>query len=170
VKTRWQEMQTKYWHSRSAQERQIIAVAAMLLLPLIYYFLLWQPAHHALNNLHKTLPKLQAQSLKIKEQASAIVALRHQAPLVALDASALKASIEASALRLQIRSSLTTLDTQEPNAVRITCDAISFAAWLSLLRDLQQAQQIRASAISISALPQEGMVKLSATLTNGSTP
>jgi len=170
VKTRWQEMQTKYWHNRSAQERQMIGVAAMLFVPFVYYFLLWQPAHHALNNLHKTLPKLQAQSLKLTEQASAIEALRHRPPLAPLDASALKASIEESALRLQLLSSLTTLDTQEPNGVRITCEAISFVGWLSLLRDLQQAQQIRTSAISISALPQAGMVKLSATLTNGSAP
>ncbi len=168
MKTRWKELRSKHWNSRSTQERRTLFIAFTLLLPIVYYFLLWQPAHRAVAKLHTTLPALQAQSLKLKDQAAEIDALRHRPQLAALDATALKSSIEESALRHQLHTSITSLDAQEPNGVRITCNAISFASWLGWLRDLQQEQHIRIGSISVSALPQAGMVKISATLTNGS--
>ncbi len=145
----------------------MITLAAIVLLPIIYYFLLWQPAHRAVAKLHNTLPALQLQSVKLSAQAAEVEALRHRPQLAALDASVLKTSIEDLALRLQLRASITTLEAQEPNGVRIACDSVSFAAWLDFLRDLQQEQHIRASSISITATPQVGMVKINATLTNG---
>lgn len=168
MKTRWQELRSKHWSSRSAQERRALLIASALLLPLVYYFLLWQPAHRAVAKLHATLPTLQAQSLKLKDQAAEIDSLRHRPQLAALDATALKSSIEESALRYQLRASISSLDTQEPNGVHITCDAIPFTSWLEWLRGLQQEQHIRIDSISVSPLPQAGMVKINATLTNGS--
>lgn len=167
MKTRWQELRAKHWSNRSARERRTIALASALLLPIVYYFLLWQPAQRAVAKLHSTLPALQAQAIKLGDQATEVDVLRHRPQLAALDAQALKSSIEASALRQHLRASITSLDAQEPNGVRLTCDAISFAAWLAWLRELQQEQHIRADSVSISALPQTGMVKISATLVNG---
>jgi len=167
MKTRWQELQAKHWLSRSAHERRMILIAAVVLLPVIYYFLLWQPARQAVAKLHDKLPVLQAQAAKLKDQASKVDALRHRPQQAALDASALKVSIEESAQRHQLRASINTLEAQEPNGVRITCDAIAYATLLAWLRDLQQEQHIRAESISITALPQSGMVKISATLSNG---
>ena len=167
MKTRWQELSSKHWNNRPVQERRIIAIASTLLFPIVFYFLLWQPAHHAVAMLHNTLPVLQAQALKLREQSAEVDALRHRPELAALDATALKSSIAESAARHQLRASITSLETQEPNGARITCDAVSFALWINWLRELEQEQHIRAEAISISALPQSGMVKVSATLNNG---
>jgi general secretion pathway protein M len=168
MKTRWQELRDKHWNTRSAQERRTILLAATVLTPVIYYFMLWQPAHQALAKLHVTVPLLQAQLAKLTEQAAEVEALRHRPQLAALDAMALKTSVEESAQRHQLRASISTLEIQEPNGVRIACDAIPFAAWLNWLRDLQQEQHIRADSVSIAALPQSGMVKISATLSNES--
>lgn len=167
MKTRWQELRSKYWETRPVQDRRAIMLAAVVLLPVIYYFLLWQPAHHAVSKLHDSIPVLQAQLVKLTGQAAEAEALRHRPQLAALDAVALKSGIEESAQRHQLRTAIGSLEVQEPNSVRITCDAISFFAWLNWLRDLQQEQHIRAEAVSISALPQSGMVKINATLSNG---
>ena len=167
MKTRWQEIRAKHWSTRPAQERQMLLITAILLLPVIAYFLLWQPAHRGVAKLHDTLPMLQAQSLKLQDQAAEVDELHHRPQLATLDVTALKSTIEESASRHQIRAVITTLDVQEPNGIRITCDAIPFAQWLAWLRDLQQEQHIRADSISISSLPQAGMVKISATLTSG---
>lgn len=166
MKTRWQEWRSKHWDSRSAQERRTVTLAAIVLLPIAYYFLLWQPAHHALAKLHGNVPALQAQAAKLHEQAAEVDSLRHRPQLAALDMPALKSSIDESAQRHQLRGSITTLETQEPNGVHIACEAIPFVAWLAWLRDLQQEQHIRADSVSVSALPQSGMVKISATLIN----
>lgn len=168
MKTRWQELRDKHWSPRPAQERRTILLAVIVLTPILYYFMLWQPAHQALAKLHVSVPVLQAQSAKLTEQAAEVEALRHRPQLAALDAQALKTSVEESAQRHQLRAAITTLEIQEPNGVRIACDAISFAAWLNWLRDLQQEQHIRADSVSIAALPQSGLVKVSASLNNGS--
>lgn len=167
MKTRLQELRDKHWNPRSAQERRTILWSAIVLTPVLYYFMLWQPAHQALAKLHTTMPVLQAQSAKLTEQAAEVEALRHRPQLAALDAAALKTSVDESAQQHQLRAAINALETQEPNGVRVTCDAISFTAWMAWLRELQQEQHIRADSISISALPQTGMVKISATLSNG---
>jgi len=167
MKTRWIELRAKYWNNRPAQERRIILIVSLFVLPVVYYYLLWQPAHVAVAKLSVTLPSLQAQATKLQDQALEVDMLHHRPALVALDAVALKTSISESATRHHSSAFITSLEVQEPNSVRITCDAISFAMWVSWLRELEQEQHIRADAISISALPQAGMVKISATLSNG---
>ncbi len=167
MKTRWLELRTQYWSNRTVRERRVIAIVGLLLFPVVYYYLLWQPAHVAVSKLHYTLPALQAQAGKLQDQATEIEMLRHRPTLVTLDAQALKSSIAESASRHQLSTFITGLEVQEPNAARITCDAISFATWITWLRELEQEQHIRAEAISISTLSQAGMVKISATLSNG---
>ena len=147
----------------------MIALVAALLLPIAYYLLLWQPAQRAVAKLHSTLPTLQAKAIKLADQAIEVDALRHRPQLAVLDTTALKSSIEDAAVRSHLRTSITSLEAQEPNGVRITCDAISFATWLAWLRELQQDLHIRAESVSVSALPQTGTVKISATLVNGVT-
>lgn len=167
MKTRWKELRSKYWNGRTAQEKRVIIVSGVVLIPVIYYFFLWQPAHNAVTKLKKTIPILQAQSLKMIDQASEVDALRHRPLLAGLDAAALKSSIIDSASRYQLSSALTSFELLKSNGVRITCDSISFAALISWLHVLEQEQHIRPDSISITALPQSGMVKISATLTNG---
>lgn len=170
MKTRWQELRNKHWTNRTAQERFLILTLSAVLTPVVYYFLLWQPAHLAVGQLEQTLPTLRAQSLKLLDQATEVEALRHRPQLAALDSVALKISLEDSAQRKQLRSSITSIEMQESNGVRITCDAISFNLLLTWMRDIQQEQHIRAESLSIVALPQTGMVKVNATFTNGSNP
>ncbi len=167
MKTRWQELRSKYWISRTSQEKRFIVLAISFLLPIIFYFLLWQPAHSSVTKLNKSIPILQSQSIKIVDQASEVNSLRHRPVLAALDSVALKSSIIDSASRHQLSPSITSIDVLKSNGLHITCDAISFASLINWLHELEQEQHIRADSISISALPQSGMVKVSATLTNG---
>ena len=93
--------------------------------------------------------------------------LRHRPKPALLDAVALKSAIEDSALRHNLREAISTLDLQQPNAVRISFVSVSFEQWLRWLRALQQEQHIRADSVSVATLSQAGMVKVSATLVNG---
>ena len=167
MKTRWKDLRSKHWNGRSAQEKKLIILASMILIPVIFYLILWQPAHNAVTKLRNTIPILQAQSLKMNNQASEVDSLRHRPVLAALDSVSLKSSIIDSATRNQVYAAITSIDAIKSNSVRITCDEISFSSLISWLHDLEIEQHIRPDSISISALPQSGMVKISATLTNG---
>lgn len=169
MKARWEKFKKRHWDGRSARERQILVFCALALAPLAAYSLLWQPAHTASAKLRASAPDLRAQAERVRAQVAEVGMLRHRPHPAVLDSAALKLAIEASAARHQLRGALSTLDAVEPRAVRISLASVSFEQWLGWLRDLQQEQHIRADSVSVAALPQTGMVKISATLTNGGT-
>ena len=112
---------------------------------------------------------MRAQAAHLRAQAIEAETVRHQPHSTVLDANALKTAIEESAVRHQVRNAISSLDVQQPNAVRITVTAISFEQWVTWLRSLQQEQHIRVESTGIVPLPQTGMVKINATLINGGT-
>jgi len=167
MSARWQAFKKRHWDGRAANERRAIALGALILAPLLGYFLLWQPAHVANTKLQTSVPALRIQAAHLRTQAAEADSLRHLPHPALLDANALKTAIDESALRHQMREALTSLDAQPPNAVRITLAAVSFEQWINWLRSLQQEQHIRAESVGIAALPQTGVVRINATLTNG---
>lgn len=167
MKARWLAFKKRHWDGRAARERRALALVAVVLLPVVAYSVLWQPAHSANAKLRSAVPEMRAQAQQLRSQTDEVAMLRHRPHPAVLEASDLKAAVEASAQRHKMRAAITTLDAQEPNALRITLAAVSFEQWLGWLRDLEQEQHIRAESAGIAALPQSGMVRISATLTNG---
>jgi len=47
MKAHLKTLRLQYWDSRPMNERRAIGIGALFLLPLLAYFLLWQPAHDA---------------------------------------------------------------------------------------------------------------------------
>lgn len=165
MNSRWQNFVQKNWQSRPASERRTLVIGSWVLSPLIFYFLLWQPAHQAVQKLNVNLPILRAQSVKLHEQRAEVEALRHRPQPATLETSALKNAVEQSATTHGIRSALSVIENQAPNAVRIASDGISFEKWLNWQRELQKEQQVRIDSVALTALPQAGLIKLNATLT-----
>ncbi len=114
----------KHWLSRTSSERQILTFASAILLPLLTYLLLWQPAHTAVEKLHLNLPVMRAQALQLQAQAAEVARLRHLPKPAVLDTRSLKSAVEATATRYKIRDAISVLDAQEPNAVQISLAAI----------------------------------------------
>lgn len=167
MKANWLLLKKRYWDSRSAQEQQILKIFVWGVTPVLLYFILWQPAHSAVKKLHVSVPLIHADAERLRNQADEVEMLRHRPQPALLDAVAMKSAVEESALRHEIHEAISTLDLQQPNAVRITFVAVSFEQWLRWLSALQQEQHIRADSVSVSMLSQSGMVKISATLVNG---
>lgn len=167
MKAKWLSFRKNNWDLRSPQERKALKYAAWALIPVLIYLVLWQPAHTSVNKLHVTVPAMMVEAERLRAQADEVEVLRHRPKPALLDAVALKSAIEDSALRHNLRETISSLDLQQPNAVRISFASVSFEQWLRWLRALQQEQHIRADSVSVAMLPQAGMVKISATLING---
>lgn len=168
MKARMQTLRQQHWDKRPLHERRAILFGAAIVLPLFAYFLLWQPSHDAASQLHRKLPQLRIQADQMQQVSGQIEALRHRPQLAVMDALAVKLAVESSAATHG--ASLTSLDAQEPNGVRITLSEISFATLLIWLRELQTSQHIRVDSISVTRLSAPGMVAVRATLTNGVAP
>ena len=167
MKARWLAFKKRYWDGRAAQERRAIAIGALILSPVVAYFMLWQPAHVANAKLLASIPAMRTQAAHLRTQAVEAETVRHLPHPAVLDANALKAAIEESAVRHQLRGAISSLDAQPPNVVRMTLDSVSFEQWINWLRSLQQEQHIRVASTGIAPLPQSGLVKINATLING---
>ena len=167
MKARWLELKKRWWDGRPAADKRALTIAAWVLIPLAAWFVLWRPAHVAAGKLSADIPALRAQAEKVRAQGEEAAALRHAPQPALLDAPALKTAVEESAARHQLRGALTSIDAQPPNAARITLTAVPFDQWLIWMRDLQREQHIRVDSAAVAALPQAGMVRINATLTNG---
>ncbi|MHB1115201.1 type II secretion system protein GspM [Sideroxydans sp.] len=164
MKARIERLKAAHWDSLSAAEQKTIRRGAGLLLPLLAYGLLWQPAHDALPKLQDSLPSVRAQAAQMAMQASEVQELRQRAELAVLDRDALKSAVERSAEG----SGLSLIVTPgEQNSVHISADAISFERWLQWLHTIGHTQHIRVSTAILAASPVPGMIKMQATLSNG---
>lgn len=170
LKTRWQQFRKTSWDSRSTQDRRALMAAAVVLAPILVYFVLWQPAHAGVARLEEKLPAMRTQAGLMKREVREIEVLQQQAKPTMLNPTEMKTIIENSAEASQLRSAIQSLEGMEPNGVRISFSSVPYALWLNWIRRLQQEQHIRVNTLSVVALQTEGMVKIDATLVNGVTP
>jgi general secretion pathway protein M len=164
MKARIAQLRTAHWDTLSAAEQKTIRHGAWLLLPLLAYGLLWQPAHDALPKLQASLPSLRAQAGQMAMQAGEVQKLRQRAQLAVLDSDALKQFVERSAAEAGL-SLIVTPGVQ--NSVHISAEALSFEQWLQWLHTVERAQHVRVANAMLSASPVPGQVKIQATLSNG---
>jgi general secretion pathway protein M len=164
MKSKIAQLKAAHWDTLSATEQKTILRGSWILVPLLMYGLLWQPAHQALPKLQAALPQLRAQADQMQALAGQAQSLRQQAQLAVLDSDALKIAVERSAKEANLPLLVVP---GEQNSVRISADNIAFAQWLQWQRTLESTQHIRVASAMLVASPEPGMVKVQATLTNG---
>ncbi len=155
------------WDGLSASEQRTLTWGAGLLLPILAYVVLWQPAHSALDKLHKSLPPLRAQMVQMKVQSDEVQSLRQHTQPAVLDGAAMKKIVESAAAREGWAAPAFLLELTEQNDVRIIAESVSFSRWLHFLRELETTHHIRVATISIAPSSAQGVVKVSGTLTSG---
>lgn len=164
MKKVFSQLKARHWDKLSATEQKTVTRGAWVLVPLLVYGLLWQPAHDALPRLQATLPQLRAQADQMQSLAEQAQSLRQQAQLAVLDSDALKTAVEKSA---KLANLPLVVVPGERNSVRISADNVEFARWLQWLQTLEASQHLRILSAMLVASPEAGMVKVQATLTNG---
>lgn len=155
------------WNGLSAPEQRTLTWGASILLPILAYAVLWQPAHGALDKLHKGLPLLRAQLAQMRTQSDEVQSLRQRAQPAVPDGAAMKKIVESAAAQEGWAAPAFLLELTEQNDVRVVAESVSFSRWLHFLRELEATHHIRVATISISPSSAQGVVKVSGTLTNG---
>jgi len=164
MKNKFLQLKALHWDTLSATEQKTILRGSWVLLPLLMYGLLWQPAHEALPKVQAALPHLRAQADQMQSLAGQAQSLRQKAQLAVLDSDALKTAVEKSAKEANLPLLVVP---GEQNSVRISAESLAFARWLQWQHSLELNQHIRVSTAMLVASPEPGMVKVQATLTNG---
>lgn len=163
MKNALSQLRQRHWDTLSASEQKTIKRGAYVLIPMLMYGLLWQPAHQSLPKLQDELPRIRAQAAQMQQLAQQVQTLRLRAQPAVLDAIAMQRvveqSVKASGLPLEVTPG-------EPNRVRIHAESISFAEWLNWVRELETVQHLRISGATLVAT-EPGRVSVQAVLSNG---
>ncbi|HLP97885.1 MAG TPA: type II secretion system protein GspM [Sideroxyarcus sp.] len=167
MKARMTELKARYWDALSAEQQRTLSWGGWILAPLLAYGLLWQPAHDAVAKLQPVLSRLRAQAMQMQTQATEAQSLRRRAQPAVLEGDKMKSAVEAMAAKEGWRAPGFSVELAEQNNVRVVAERLMFVQWLRWLNDLEQVHHIRVDTVTVSALPESGMVRVSATLTNG---
>lgn len=147
----------KLWESRAPRERRFTAVLAIILGVTLYLWLVTE-ADRARAQLRASVPALQAQAVRLEQQASEHERLRAAPPPAAssIDLSTLvQTQVDAAGLS----HTLVSIDSADDNQVRVVFSAVPFADWLDWAAAMQ-LQQVRFDGGRIEALPEPGMVRV----------
>lgn len=155
------------WASLSASEQNTLKWGAVVVLPILFYLILWQPAHTNVGKLQTSVLQMRAQLTQIQAQAVEIQTLRQGTHPAVLEGDALRRIVTEAAEAAGWTAPMFVIEQAEKQAVRITAENIAFASWVKFLRDIDNAHHIRADSLTVAPQPTHGMVKVNATLVNG---
>lgn len=156
----------KLWRSRAPRERMVIAVLAVVVAAAAYVWLL-QSAGQGRAKLTASVAALRTQAALLDQQAAEYARLR-AAPAAAA-ASDLRTLVQARADAARLSGALTRIEAADPDHVRVTFGAVSYADWLGWVAALQ-AQHVRLEAARIEALAAPGLVSVTASLARATAP
>jgi type II secretory pathway component PulM len=155
------------WSALTASEQNTVKWGAAIVLPSLFYLILWQPAHTNVAKLQTSVPHLRAQLAQMQAQAVEVQTLRQGAHPAVLEGDALRHIVASAAETASWVAPMFVIEQADKQGVRVTAENIAFASWVKFLRELDSAHHIRADSLTVDPLPTSGMVKVSATLTNG---
>jgi type II secretory pathway component PulM len=155
------------WAALTASEQYMVKWGAVIVLPILFYLLLWQPAHTQVAKLQTSVPQMRAQLVQLQAQAVEVQTLRQGAHPAVLEGDALRHIVTSVAVAAGWEAPMFVIEQTDKHAVRITAESIVFASWVKFLREIDISHHIRADALTLTPSPTTGMVRVSATLTNG---
>jgi general secretion pathway protein M len=162
MKAKLEEM----WKSRTPRERSVITGLVIILILASYGWFVTS-AHQVRARLHSSMATLRAQAAQLRQDVSEYERLRAAppAPITPVD---LRILIKSQADALGVSRSLVEPEMEGSDQIRVVLNSLPFADWLSLVAAMQM-QRVRLENSRIQALPEPGMVSVTATF-NRSTP
>lgn len=155
------------WTALTASEQRMLKWGVAVVLPALFYLLLWQPAHTNVAKLRMSVPQMRAQLVQIQAQAVEVQTLRQGTHPAVLEGDALRHIVTGAAQAAGWTAPMFVIEQADKQAVRVTAESIEFARWLKFLRELDSAHHIRVDSLAVTPSPTTVMVMVSATLTNG---
>jgi type II secretory pathway component PulM len=155
------------WAALTASEQNMVQWGAAFVLPILFYLILWQPAHTNVAKLQTSVPQLRAQLAQIQAQAVEVQTLRQGAHPAVMEGDALRRIVTGASEAAGWAAPMFVIEQVDKQAVRVTAENIAFASWVKFLHELDSSHHIRVDSLTVTPQPSSGMVKVNATLVNG---
>ncbi len=149
---------------RSARERRVLAAGAAILLLLVGYGGLYEPAAQARAKLAERLPTQRAELRLMRLQAAEIERLRSH--MGAAGKGSLEQRIKSSAAAFNLGEAFTHFTALTPDQIQLATRPLATANWIDWLADLER-QGVSVQRCRVTASDQIGLASLELTLTGG---
>lgn len=153
-----------FWQQINPRERLVISGGALLLLIIIVYFYLWQPLSQERLRLRASLPQLKLSAAQMRANVDEVMRLKANLNQAPQSAQSLHTMLEQSAAAYKLRESMSQLNTEGDNRIRLSMASVPFDDWIQWLAQLQTQYRIRLESCRVEGLAQPGMVKVEAVL------
>jgi general secretion pathway protein M len=152
----------QWWQLRSPAERTVLLVAGGIALVLFAWVLIWQPLTRDTERLERRLIEQRAALATARRQADEIAALAQST----VDPSPrdARSDVESALARQGLKAAA--IDRGDDQRLRVTLDAVSFAALTSLLGTLQHDARLNAVDLTAAARVEPGQVRAEMTFSS----
>jgi type II secretory pathway component PulM len=145
----------QWWQLRSPAERFIGVVAGAVVLVLAAWVLFWQPLARDSERLERRLVEQRATLVTARRQADEVAALaRNSVAPLPRDA---RSDVESALARQGLKA--TAIERGDDQRLRVTLDAVSFDALVTLLDALQRDARLSAVDLTAAARVEPGQVR-----------
>lgn len=151
------------WLRLAPRERRVIAAGSVLVAAVALYLFVLAPFTRGLASLRTEVPKLDAQLAVMREQAAMVERLRRGGPARAL-ATKLPAVAEQAADTHGLRATITRIEAEGTNGLKVALDGAPFNAMVAWLTELQQRSGLRVETAAIDSVETAGTVNARLTL------
>ena len=153
-----------YWQARTPRERRTLAIGGALLVLMLGYALVWNPARQGSARLAAGVPKLRADLMLVQRQGAEVQSLRQAAPKARLDAAGAIAALRAAAEARGIGRSLDRVEAMGSDRVRAVFNAVAFDAWIAWAEQIHRDHQLIVDVVRVDAIERPGFTKVEVVL------
>ncbi|MBF6986409.1 MULTISPECIES: type II secretion system protein M [Cupriavidus] len=157
----WQDRFNAFWAARNPREQAILAGGAAVMVLVIGYTLLWEPAAEGRQRLARNLPQMRADLAEMETLAQEARGLK-ATPAPALRGDALTQALQDSLGQHGLKAAR--LAAGADNNVQVQLDKVPFGAFSSWLQDVRQQQRMKVIDARIVYVGATALVNVSATL------
>ncbi len=157
----WRERFDAFWNARDPREQTILGGGALVLVLIIGYLVLWEPASVGRDRLMRNLPAQRADLAEMETLAQEARSLQ-ASPAPSLRGDALTQALQDSLGQHGLKA--TRLAPTGDNAVQVQLDKAAFGAVAGWLQDVRAQQRLKVADARISYVGATALVNVTATL------
>jgi general secretion pathway protein M len=138
----------QFWLERAPRERLILGFGGGVLLLVVAYLLLVEPAWSGINRLERSLPQQRAQAAELEALLGEVKGLRAQPQVATVSASEVKGAIEGSLARAGLKT--TRIVPLSDGDVQLTFANVPYGTWAAWLAGIERELGARATAVAVT--------------------
>lgn len=145
-----QQQIMQYWRQLQARERFVLVIAGVFFACLLFFNLLWQPWHTAIDHMQTILPHKRVELVWMRQQAKAVSSggITQQSSIKGSRQSLLSV-IEQSAKSSGVRKAIQQMvPRQENREVSVVLEGVSFNKWLRWIDGLSKQYGVEIKQLS----------------------